>query len=99
MHNMSDSLKRIGFVMLCQVAATNALYYLRIVTANHLVQSDMLVIGLPLAATFALHSAVISTWRTGVEAPTGARRFVLAGGLSALGFLVSMFIALNAWGS
>lgn len=84
----------IVFVMLCQIAITDVLYYLRTVQANQFVQSDVVVIGIPIVAAFALQATVI-----GVRGRTRAGRFLFAGSLSALGFLVSMFIALNAWGS
>jgi len=78
--------------MLGQVAATDGLYYLRIVGTHPLVQSDVVVVGLPIAGAFALQAAVIGASSTG-------GRPIAAAGVTVLGLFIAMFIGVNMWGS
>jgi len=95
-------LKQLPFcaaVMLGQVAIIDGLYYLRILGTHPLVQSDVVVVGLPIAGAFALQAAVIGAWSTGQRAPARVGRLMAAAGLAVLGLFIAMFIGVNMWGS
>ena len=83
-------------ILLTQVAAATLLYWLRIRGSSAIVSSDVVVFSTPVLAAVAGHGlAVVKTGR----AKTMAEALWIGLGLAAVGFFVSMLVALNLFGS